>query len=129
MARGGEIQGWLEPDAMPVRFASCRVAAIPWRDSPANQARSSVKVREMMAAGLPVVATAVGELPEVLGDGAACVPPGDWPAFAREVVRLLQDRQAASTMGARGRSRVMEHYTWDRLAQLALCAYEGRLAG
>ncbi len=129
MARGVEIQGWLEPDAMPLRFASCRVAAIPWRDSPANQARSSVKVREMMAAGLPVVATAVGELPEVLGDGAVCVPPGDWPAFGHELARLLQDRRAATAMGALGRSRVTEHYTWDRLARIAVSAYEGRVAG
>ena len=56
---------------------------------------------EAMAAGLPVAASRVGALPELV-DGAALVPPGDARALAAAIARLAGDRQA----GERGRARV-----------------------
>lgn len=52
---------------------------------------SPLVVQEAMAAGVPVVATAVGGLPTLAGDGAVLVPPGDPEAVARAVGQLLDD--------------------------------------
>jgi glycosyltransferase involved in cell wall biosynthesis len=75
---------------------------------------------EAMAAGVPVVATAMGGLPELLGDGR-CVGVGDVPAFAARVTALWADPAARAGEGdaliARARERhSRERYTADLLA-------------
>jgi glycosyltransferase involved in cell wall biosynthesis len=62
---------------------------------------------EAMAAGKPVVATAVGGLPELIDDGMEgfLVPPRDPAALAAAVVPLLEDRELRERIGARGRER------------------------
>lgn len=64
-------------------------------------------VLEAMAAGLPVVATAVDGTPEAVIDGETgyLVPAGDTPALAAAIVRVLDDRSAAARMGERGGQR------------------------
>ncbi|MCB1018127.1 MAG: glycosyltransferase, partial [Acidimicrobiales bacterium] len=63
-------------------------------------------------AGLAVVATRVGECPEILDEGAAgrLVPPGDAEALARALVELLTDPAEAARLGARLRERVEHRY-------------------
>lgn len=63
----------------------------------------SLTAQEALLAGRPLVATAVGGLPELLGDGALLVPPGDAPALAAAVRALLADPGAARDLAARGR--------------------------
>ncbi len=62
---------------------------------------------EAMASGLPVVATAVGGMPEVLEEGGAglLVPPGDPQAIAEAIVRLVDDASLAADLGGRARAR------------------------
>jgi glycosyltransferase involved in cell wall biosynthesis len=119
-----DVAGWVEPPAMPALFAATRVALVPWTDTPSNRARNSAKVLELMSAGLPIVAYAVGELPATLDDCAATIPVGDEEAFARAVVGLLKAPERAAELGAAARRRVLNEYTWDKLAESALCAYE-----
>ncbi len=123
LAPGVEVAGWLEPAQMPAFFARHALAIVPWVDTAPNRARSSVKVLELMAAGLPVVTYAVGDLPVTLGDGGVLVPPGDEVSFAMSVVALLADPERARRLGAAARARVRDHFTWERLAGIALAAY------
>jgi glycosyltransferase involved in cell wall biosynthesis len=60
---------------------------------------------EAMAAGVAVVASAVGGLPEVLGDAALFVPPEDPGALRAAIQRLLGDADLRRELGARGRAR------------------------
>jgi glycosyltransferase involved in cell wall biosynthesis len=80
-------------------------------------------VLELMAAGVPIVACAVGELPATLGDAAVLVPPGDEAAFARAVLSLLADPAMGRRMAAAARARVAGLFTWERLAAVAMAAY------
>jgi glycosyltransferase involved in cell wall biosynthesis len=63
---------------------------------------------EAMAAGRPVVASAVGPIPEIVVDGATglLVPPGDPKALAKAIVRVLADPDLAAALGRAGRARV-----------------------
>lgn len=63
---------------------------------------------EAMAAGRPVVASAVGAIPEIVRDGETglLVPPGDSAALARAVVRVLRDPDLAARLGRAGRAGV-----------------------
>jgi glycosyltransferase involved in cell wall biosynthesis len=73
-----------------------------------------VMVLEAMAAGVPVVATAVGGTPEAVVDGVTgrLVTPGDPAALAQQVIWLLRNDSERRFMGARGRQRVTEQFTF-----------------
>jgi glycosyltransferase involved in cell wall biosynthesis len=73
---------------------------------------------ESEAAGVPVIASRVGGLPEVVEDGVTgvLVPPGDSVALADAISSLLQDPQRCQAMGAAGRRRAEEHFDLSRTA-------------
>ncbi len=99
---------------------------------------------EAMACGLPVVASAVGGIPEVVDDGTtghlvrvepghdAIGSPADPAAFARvlaePMVSLLEDRATAEAMGRAGRARVEDRFGWPAIAARTAALYR-RLAG
>jgi glycosyltransferase involved in cell wall biosynthesis len=60
---------------------------------------------EAMAAGVPVVAAATTSLPEVVGDAGILVGPGDVPAWAAAIGRLLADPDERARLGRAGRER------------------------
>ena len=77
---------------------------------------------QAMAAGVPVVATAAGSVPEVVRGAAATVPVGDSGALARELSRVLDDREVSSAWVAAGRRRA-EHFSWESLARSMAALY------
>lgn len=78
---------------------------------------------EAMACGVPVVATTAGALPEVVGEAGLLVPPGDAAALRRALVRLIDEPEAARRLGAAGRERVRERFSWRRAALETVSVY------
>lgn len=80
---------------------------------------SPLKVLEYMAAGLPVVASDIGQIPSLMTDGVEgrLLPPGDSVALAQALVDLASDRGGAARMGAAGRARVADGHTWRDVAR------------
>lgn len=70
---------------------------------------------EAMARGVPVVAAAAGAVPEVVGDAAVLVPPGDAAALAAAIGSLLDDGEHRAAMVAAGVVRAAG-FTWERCA-------------
>ncbi len=75
-------------------------------------------VLESYAAGVPVVATAVGGTPEAVADGVDgyLVPPGDPIALARRMLDVLGSGDRRREMGVRGRERIRAEFTFDAQA-------------
>ena len=70
---------------------------------------------EAMAAGVPVVASRAGALPEVLGEDAVAVEPGDVDGLAGALARVLQDGALRAELSERGRRRA-GRFSWTRCA-------------
>ena len=86
---------------------------------------------EAMAAGLPVVATAVSGTRDVVVDGVTgiLVPPGEESPLADAIQRMVTDRQAAEAMGLAGRQRIADEFSGSRLAERHAAMYAAALAG
>lgn len=82
-------------------------------------------VLEAMALGKPVVATAVGGLPEIIQDGVTglLVAPGDERALANACLQLITDPGEASAIGARARRVVEERFSHRQSGRALLAAY------
>jgi glycosyltransferase involved in cell wall biosynthesis len=80
---------------------------------------------EAMAAGLPVVATAVDGLTEIIIDQETgrLVPPQDADALAAALIQLLTSPEAATGMGQKGQQRVGAHFSLQRFSENTLAAY------
>jgi len=76
-----------------------------------------LKLIEGMAAGLPVVTTAQGDLPGMLGDAGVTVAAGDDVAFLRAVADLIRDPDRRRRMGEVGRRRARERFSWAAAGQ------------
>jgi glycosyltransferase involved in cell wall biosynthesis len=82
---------------------------------------------QAMAAGVPVVATAAGAIPEVVGDGALLVEPGDADGLAAALVRALDDDGSIHELVERGRRRSAQ-FTWTACAEGLARLYRDTLA-
>jgi glycosyltransferase involved in cell wall biosynthesis len=82
---------------------------------------------ESMACGTPVICTRVGAMPEIVEDGVTgfIVPPNDPAALGDCIRRLAADPELVRRMGAAGCQRVVEQWSWDRVAERCLEAYRG----
>jgi glycosyltransferase involved in cell wall biosynthesis len=91
----------------------------------------SLPAIEAMSCGVPVVATTGGALPEVVGadgDTALLVEPGDADALAVKIKVALDDPQLRDRIGAAGRQRVIDHWSWKHTAQGTVEQYRALLA-
>jgi glycosyltransferase involved in cell wall biosynthesis len=82
-----------------------------------------------MAYGVPVIASNVGGLPEIVHDGETGLLTSNQPAdIARAIERLLADRPLAERLSARARIRVEKEFSVDRMIRETLRVYERILA-
>jgi glycosyltransferase involved in cell wall biosynthesis len=91
----------------------------------------SLPAIEAMSCGVPLVATTGGALPEVVGkdgDTALLVPPGDSDALATRIRTALDDAELRAAVGARGRQRVIDRWTWRHTAVGTVEQYRALLA-
>jgi glycosyltransferase involved in cell wall biosynthesis len=102
--------GWLAPSAIEAFYQSADVVVVPSR----WEGFGLIAV-EAMRAELPVIASRVGGLPEIVLDGETGVllPPDDKASLVNALRDISDDRLAA--MGRAGRQRFLRHFTLDRV--------------
>ncbi|WP_455393135.1 glycosyltransferase family 4 protein [[Eubacterium] cellulosolvens] len=91
-------------------FAACDVFVLP-----SEYEAFGIVLLEAMACKKPVIGTHVGGVPEAIGDEGAgvVVEYNDAKALAKEINRLLADKNLTKKMGAIGRKRVKKNFTWE----------------
>jgi glycosyltransferase involved in cell wall biosynthesis len=125
------LDGFQPPARVPLYLAAADATVVPNLAEPAISARytSPLKVFEAMAAGVPLVASDLPSLRDVLthDEDALLVPPGDPAALAEGLSRLLGDEALRARMSERLLSRAGEH-TWDARARRLLTWMDEREA-
>jgi glycosyltransferase involved in cell wall biosynthesis len=103
-----DLLGWVQGEQKTRLLNSCRVYVLPsyFEGLP-------MSILEAMATGVPVIATAIGGIPEAIDDGVEgyLLAPGDVDGLAERLERLLSDDALAQRMGAAGRAKVERHFS------------------
>jgi glycosyltransferase involved in cell wall biosynthesis len=92
---------------------------------PSKRESFGLSLLEASAAGVPVICSNAGGVPEVFQDGfnALLYPPGDDTAMAKAIIRLIQDRKLAKTISANA-LETAGRFTWEMTAERTLRVYE-----
>jgi glycosyltransferase involved in cell wall biosynthesis len=119
--------GWIDAVELPGYFAMADVAIYPYDDTLVNRTKCAVKLVDLLAAGLPVVANAVGQNSEYIEHQVSgwLVPPGDDEAFAAAVVHLLKNEELRSRLAREASHRALTQFSWAQLIERVEHAYAG----
>lgn len=122
-----EYEGWVDADRLTELFARSSVAIYPFDDTLINRTKCSVKLIDLLAAGVPVVADAVGQNVEYIrhNDTGVIVPSGDVEAMANAVIDLLRDPDRRLQLGENAMRDVRERFDWDCLVEAVEQLYQG----
>lgn len=109
-----DFRGAVAPDAIPQHMAGTAIGVAPYpaMDTDSDQYFSPLKVYEYMAAGLPVVASRVGQLPEIMGESAYLVPPSDPEALAEALDALVANPVERAQVGSDNRRQAEREHSW-----------------
>ncbi len=117
IAHALDYRGWTDPADLPALFATAAAALVPLDDTLINRARCSAKLLELMAAGIPVIAAQVGEVPTFLthNHSGILVPPGNPAALARAALALLAAPAQQYQLAQQARA-ALAAVTWESIA-------------
>ena len=101
-------------DQLPELYSLADAAVFPT----VGEEAFGISIAEALSCGVPVVATRVGGIPEVVPDGGGLlVPPRDGTAIARVLREWLPDPARRRRMGEAGRRHVEANFSWDRIGE------------
>jgi glycosyltransferase involved in cell wall biosynthesis len=126
LAGAVRFTGRVSHDELVAHLRSAQLAVVP-----SLFEGFSLPAIEAMACATPLVTTTGGALPEVVGpDGGAglLVPPGDPQALASAIGRVLDDPALGARLGAAGRERVAQRFTWRSAAAGTVEVYQRAMA-
>ncbi|MDQ0866982.1 glycosyltransferase family 4 protein [Arthrobacter globiformis] len=125
-----EFTGAVPPDSVPGLLHECDAAAAPYLQPAPGQDHyfSPLKVYEYLASGMPVIATALGQIPSIIEHGRTglTVPAGDLAGFAAALNRLGADAALRERLGTQARAAAVEHHSWDGVLSLITAALASR---
>jgi glycosyltransferase involved in cell wall biosynthesis len=113
---------------MPARPRALDALVLPSLTRPNWKEQFGRVLVEAMACGVPVVGSDSGEIPHVVGEAGLIFPEGDVEALRDRLARLAADARFRADLAARGRARVLAHYTQARIAEATCAVYQHLLA-
>lgn len=108
---------------VPALYRSFDALVIPSIPTPSWKEQFGRVAVEAMASGVPVVASADGSLPEVVGPGGVLVPPNDSEALTMAIAALVDDESLRSEYATAGR-KWAQQYSWAAVAEQHLEIYQ-----
>jgi glycosyltransferase involved in cell wall biosynthesis len=103
---------------MPSVVAAAHIVVVPQRDTPAALAQFPLKLTDGMAMAKPVLATRVGDIPEILGGTGYLVDPSCPEQIADQINWIFRNIEAANYQGMKARERCVERYSVEAMAAI-----------
>jgi glycosyltransferase involved in cell wall biosynthesis len=105
-------------DQMPDIVAAADVVVVPQRNTPATLAQFPLKLTDGMAMAKPILATRVGDIPEILGGNGYLVDPESPEQIAEQIQVIFQDLDLAKKQGIQARERCIKYYSIDTMTSI-----------
>jgi glycosyltransferase involved in cell wall biosynthesis len=113
---GAVVLDHVPEEQLNLYLAACDAFWLPLMDTPANRGRWPHKLNDYMCIGRPVVATAVGDVKEVISRWPFGLLASDSPAsFAQQTIELLQNPARAEQMGNIARATAEQEFSWANI--------------
>ncbi|MDD5281431.1 MAG: glycosyltransferase family 4 protein [Candidatus Omnitrophica bacterium] len=119
--------GAVSHELVPQYVAAADICVACFEENEVTSCKSPLKIVEYLASGKAIVASKVGEVPEMLQDSGVLVAPGDVESLASGVIRVLSDSEFKDKIQKSARKRAEEKYNWEVTASNLLKAYENRV--
>lgn len=112
-------QGWVDEADLPTTLGMADVGFYLMEDTLLNRTKCPVKLADMLAVGVPVVAEAVGQVPEYVVHQRTGLlrPTGDVVGVSSDLIVLLRDAELRQRLGTRARAHIETHFSWAKLAE------------
>lgn len=123
-----EFRGQIPSADVPPFYHELDVLALPSLTRPNWKEQFGRVLAEAMSSGVPVVGSSSGAIPDVTGDGGIIVPEGDAEALRAALTDLAADPQRRAAIGAKGRARVLAHFTHEKVAADTVKVYREMMA-
>ncbi|MEJ2749999.1 MAG: glycosyltransferase [Anaerolineae bacterium] len=122
-----EDAGWVEEAQLPAVLTRADAGIYLMEDTLLNRAKCPVKLADMAALGLPVVAEAVGQVTEYVVHGRTGLlrPSGDNDGLTADLIQLLQNPAQRTQISAAAQAHIAAHFSWSRLAERVETLYLG----
>jgi glycosyltransferase involved in cell wall biosynthesis len=114
------FKGYIPESELPKAYSSSTLYVAPTIYEPLG-----IRILEAMSCGLPVVASKVGGIPEIISDGQTgfLIHPNDSKALSERIIELLNDEDLAHRLGRNARTRVVEEFSDKKMARKTLGFY------
>ena len=114
---------WMPSTQLLDLYRTLDALVLPSRSKPNWKEQFGRALIEAMACGVPVVGSTCGEIPHVIGEAGLLFPEGDFDALRAQLDRLMVDASLRRDLSARGRARVLQHYTQKHIAAATAQVY------
>ena len=121
-----EIRSWAND--VPAELHVIDALVLPSRTTRNWKEQFGRVLVEAMSCGVPVVGSTSGEIPHVIDDAGLIFPEGNIPALVAMLRQLYENPALCADLAARGRSRVLNHYTQVALAKRYYTIYQSMLS-
>ncbi len=115
--------GAVTHNQIPHYVAAADVCVACFEDNDVTRCKSPLKIAEYLASGKAIVASEVGEISTMLGDGGVLAEPGSIESLAQGICKIIDNEKYKRQIGVKARRRAQERYNWTTTAQQILSAY------
>jgi glycosyltransferase involved in cell wall biosynthesis len=105
-------------DRMPEIVSAAHIIVVPQKNTPAAQAQFPLKLTDGMAMAKPILATRVGDIPEIVGDTGFLVDPSSPEQLAEKIEWIFANLDEANAKGREARERCIQYYSIENMAKI-----------